>query len=84
MGNQSPHAQLLRQGVELSRRKSGRLVVHWGRGINTFLDLRGVPAGLLIPYASVNGKILFKFRFDVFSVGSQNFNVMCQKSRFRV
>ena len=37
---------------------------------------------IIVPYASVSGKTVFKFRLDVFSVGSQNSNTMChgQKS----
>ena len=33
---------------------------------------------ILVPYASVSGKTVFKFRFDIFLVGSQNVNIMCQ------
>ena len=51
--------------------------IRGGGAQNTFLYLHGVPAGL-ITYASMSGKTFFKFRFDVFWVGSQNFNIMCQ------
>ena len=49
-----------------------------GRGAKNTLGFAWGACWILVPYASVSGKTVFKFRFDVFSVGSQNLNIMCQ------
>ena len=51
--------------------------IYSGGAKNTFVFAWGA-CWLLIPYASVSVKTLCKFRFDVFSVVSQNLDIMCQ------
>ena len=52
-----------------------------GGALKHFFEFAWCASWILVPYASVSGKALFKFRFDVFSVGSQNLNIMCQSQK---
>ena len=56
----------------------GSLITIRGGGLKHFFVFAWSACWILVPYASVSGKTVFKFRFDIFSVGSQNVNIMCQ------
>ena len=77
MGNQTQHAELLCHGVGLRDVN----LVHWlcikGGGAlkKHFLGFAWCACWIIIPYGSVSGKTLLKFRFDVFSSGSQSLNI---------
>ena len=77
----SPTGRKAANGVGRWAWPGGTFRVWWclgGEGTkNTFLFACGA-CWILVPHTSVSGKTLFKFRSDVFSVGSQNLNIMCQ------
>ena len=49
-----------------------------GGALNHFFGFAWGAWRIIVPYASVSRKTVVKFRFDVFSIGSQNLNIICQ------
>ena len=47
-------------------------IIQWGGGTKNTFGFAWGACWILVPFGSVSGKTVFKFRFNVFSVGSQN------------